>query len=218
MMTTWIQQPPSINPRNLVKRTLFLFSQLLMLPLVLASKLEEWLSAGKSESLFGFCTHLVAMLPGMPGAFLRKGFYTLTLEYCSPDCHIGFGSIFSHRYTVVEQHVYIGMYTIIGAAHIGEYSLIGSRASIVSRKSLHSMGEDGRWTPYSADSIEKTNIGKNVWVGEGCTVAANIGEGSQVGSGSVVTTDIKAGILVSGNPPRFIKKVEVESSVEAEGN
>ncbi len=207
-MMMLLQQSFNINLRRWIKFILLFTSQLLVLPLTIPCKLEVWCSSGKSESFFSLCTHLVAMLPGMPGAFLRKGFYTHTLDYCSTDCHIGFGSLFSHRHVVVEKHVYIGMYTIIGSAHIGEYTLVGSRVSILSRNSLHTMGSNGRWTPYSHNDVAKTQIGKNVWIGEGCTIAANIGDGSQVGSGSVVTTDIKAGILVSGNPPRFIRKIE----------
>lgn len=198
--------------RSTVKRTLIALSQLVMLPLIALCKIEEWLFAGKAETLFNLCSHVVALLPGMPGAFLRKGFYSLTLESCSTDCHIGFGTIFSHRQAIVEKHVYLGMYTIVGAVHLGEHSLIGSRASIISRNTLHTMGADGRWTSYEAGNLTKTRIGANVWIGEGCTIAANIGDGSQVGSGSVVSTDIKPGILVSGNPPRFIKKIDIPGS------
>ncbi len=199
----------TVNMRQIVKKMLIAFSQLLVMPLALPCKLEEWLSDGRAETVFGFSTQLVAMLPGMPGAFLRKAFYSLTLTSCSTECHIGFGSLFAHRSSVVEQHVYIGSYSIIGSAHIGEYSLIGSRASIISRQSLHTMGSDGRWTSYRSDAVVPTTIGKNVWVGEGCTIAADIGEGSQISSGSVVTSDIKPGILVGGNPPRFIKNIDV---------
>ncbi|MCU7555374.1 acyltransferase [Alteromonas sp. ASW11-19] len=199
----------TVNGRQMVKKMMIALSQLIVMPLVVPCKLEEWLSEGKAETVFGFSAQLVAMLPGMPGAFLRKAFYSLTLKSCSTDCHIGFGTLFAHRSSVIEQHVYIGTYAIIGSAHIGEYSLIGSRASIISRQTLHTMGSDGRWTSYSSDAVVPTTIAKNVWVGEGCTIAADIGEGSQISSGSVVTTDIKPGILVGGNPPRFIKNIDI---------
>ncbi|WP_414828060.1 acyltransferase [Alteromonas sp. H39] len=195
--------------RQFIKQSLIILSQITMSPLIVACKIEEWLTKGNSESVFGFCSHVVALFPGLPGAFLRKAFYSLTLEYCSTDCHIGFGTIFAHRSAIVEKHVYFGMYTIIGSARIGEYSLIGSRSSIISRNALHSMGEDGHWTAFTIDSVARTEIGSNVWIGEGCTVAANIGDSSQIGSGSVVSTDIKGGILVTGNPPRFIRHVDL---------
>ncbi|NDV91344.1 acyltransferase [Alteromonas sp. 345S023] len=216
MMTTITHTHKPLSGRQVAKWGLLFISQLIMSPFIILCKIEEWLSAGKSESMFSMCTHFVALLPGMPGAFLRKGFYTLTLDFCSPDCHIGFGSLFSHRSVRVERYVYIGMYTIIGSASIGAHSLIGSRSSIISRNALHEMGEDGHWTAYSADSVSQTNIGENVWIGEGSTIAANIGDRSQIGSGSVVSSDIKSGILASGNPPRFIKKIEVPAAVRSE--
>ena len=159
--------------------------------------------------VFHICTHILAILPGLPGAFLRRAFYSLTLDKCSQHCHIGFGSIFSHRFTTVEKYVYIGSYSIIGSAHLGEHCLIGIwRVSILSGKALHVLDEDGMWTPYSAERLTKVNLAKNVWIGEGAIIVADIGEGSMVGAGSVVTTNIKPHIIVTGNPARFVKNLE----------
>ncbi len=171
------------------------------------SRLEELL-LGKSELLFNFSSHIMAILPGAPGAFLRRAFYSLTLEKCSSHCHIGFGTIISHRCTTIEKHAYIGNYALIGSSYIGEHSLIGSRVSILSGDALHVLDESGMWTPYSSELLSRITISRNVWVGEGAIVAADVGESSMIGAGSVVTSNIKSSIMVTGNPARFVKQME----------
>lgn len=193
--------------KQTIKYLLNRISQLLVLPLVIPCKLEEIVFSRNTELIFHICTHIIALLPGLPGAFLRRGFYSLTLDECSLHCHIGFGSIFSHRFTTVGKHVYIGSYSIIGSAELGDHCLIGSRVSILSGKALHVLGEDGMWTPYSAERLSQVKLAKNVWVGEGAIIAADIGEGCMVGAGSVVTTNIKHHIIVTGNPARFVKNL-----------
>jgi len=194
--------------KKIFKFILNLISQVLVSPFALLCKLEELALPGKSEIIFGTCTHIVAMFPGMPGVFLRRAFYSLTLEECSLHCHIGFGTIFSHRSSIIKNHVYIGSYALIGSAYIGEHSLIGSRASILSGNALHTLGDDGIWTPFSADRVVRISIGKNVWVGEAAIIVADVGEGSMVGAGSVVSTYVKPNIVVAGNPCRFINKLD----------
>lgn len=193
--------------KHVIKHFLNLFCQLLVLPLGLLCKLEDVLSSGRAETVFHTCAHMMALFPGLPGVFLRRAFYSLTLEKCSSNCHIGFGAFFSHRGTTVEKHVYIGNYSMIGFAHLGEYCLIGSRVSIVSGKGLHALGEDGRWTPFSHERLNIVTLSKNVWVGEGAIVMADVGAGSMVGAGAVVTSDTRSHVIVAGNPARFVKNI-----------
>jgi virginiamycin A acetyltransferase len=194
--------------RHVIKSLLNLLSLILVLPLIIVCKLEEIIFSKNAELIFHTCTHILAIFPGLPGVFLRRAFYSQTLDECSQHCHIGFGSIFSHRSTTVEKHVYIGSYSIIGSSHLGEHCLIGSRVSILSGKELHVLGDDGMWTPYSAERLNQINLAKNDWVGEGAIIAADIGEGSMVGAGSVITTNVKPRIIVTGNPARFVKNLE----------
>ena len=194
--------------KNIAKLILNLFSQLVVIPFALLSRLEELLPR-KPELLFNMCSHIMAFLPGTPGAFLRRAFYTMTLEKCSSHCHIGFGAIISHRCTTIEKHVYIGNYALIGKAHLGEHCLIGSRVSILSGEALHILDESGMWTPYSSKRLSKVTISKNVWIGEAAIVSADIGESCMIGAGSVVSSSIKANVMVAGNPARFIKNTGI---------
>ena len=194
--------------RQVIKYILNLLSLILVLPLIIICKLEEFILSRDVELFFHICAHFLALLPGLPGAFLRRAFYSQTLDKCSLHSHIGFGSIFSHRSTTIEKHVYIGSYAIIGSAHLGEHCLIGSRVSILSGKELHVLGDNGMWTPYSAERLNQVKLANNVWVGEGAIIAADIGEGSMIGAGSVITTDVKPHVIVTGNPARFVKNLE----------
>lgn len=191
----------------LLKNTLNIICKVLMLPFIVPTKLEQWLLSAHSETVFGFCSQFVALLPGAPGMFLRRAFYSLTLDECSDHCYIGFGTIFSHRQVVVKDHAYIGKYALIGSAYIGENSLIGSRTSIVSGSGLHSLDEDGTWSSYSHEQLEMINIARNVWVGEGAIIIANVAEGCMISAGAVVTNKTKEKVLMAGNPARFVKKL-----------
>ena len=191
----------------LVKQILNFVCKIIMLPLVVPTKLERWLISPHSEAVFGFCAQLVALLPGMPGMFLRRAYYSLTLDECSDHCFIGFGTIFSHPQAVVKDNVYIGKYALIGSAHIEENSLIGSRTSIVSGSGLHSLNDDGTWSAYSHEHLEMIKISRNVWVGEGAIIIASVAEGCMISAGAVVTNQTKPKVLMAGNPARFVKKL-----------
>lgn len=196
---------------RLVKRILNRTCQLIALPFAALCWLEKT-AAPQSEVVFQFWSHLYSVVPGLPGVFLRRAFYSLTLDHCSLECYIGFGSVFSHRRAVVEDHVYLGLYSIIGSAHLGKKTLIGSRVSILSGKALHVRDDQGQWTPFDPDRIQQVTVGPNVWVGEGALIMANVGEGSLVGAGAVVTANVRDNIIVGGNPARFIRKLDVAES------
>ncbi|GAB5415433.1 MAG: hypothetical protein Cons2KO_30360 [Congregibacter sp.] len=157
------------------------------------------------ELVFNTCAHFVALLPGLPGAFIRRSFYTLTLDDCSQHCHIGFGSLFAHRQVRIADHVYIGSYALFGSVSIEENALIGSRTSVLSGQSLHELDESGQWSAYEANRLEQVCIGANTWVGEAAVISANVGAGCMIGAGSVVSTPIRDKVLLAGNPARFVR-------------
>lgn len=201
--------------KNTIKSLLNLFCRLLVIPLALPCKLEEILISKNAETIFHLCSQFMALIPGLPGVFLRRAFYSLTLEKCSTHCHIGFGTLFSHRNAIVEEHVYIGNYSMVGAAHLGSHCLIGSRVSILSGKALHVLDENGMWSSFSPERMVRVKIAPNVWIGEGAIVMADIGTGSMVGAGAVVTSNVRSHVIVAGNPARFIRNLQEDNSVNA---
>lgn len=53
-------------------------------------------------------------------------------------------------------------------------------------------------------------LGKNVWVGGGCTFlpGVTVGDNAVIGAGSVVSKDIPANVIAAGNPARVIRSLE----------
>jgi virginiamycin A acetyltransferase len=100
--------------RHKIKLVINKLSQLIALPFALTCWIESSLSK-QVEVIFVFWTNIFALLPGLPGVFLLRGFYSLTLQQCSLDSHISFGTLFNHRNSVIEDNVYIGNYCSIGS-------------------------------------------------------------------------------------------------------
>jgi len=153
-------------------------------------------------------TQLLAVVPGMPGVYLRAAYYRFALTSCSWEVHIGFGSIFSHRDAILGGRVSMGNYCIIGHARIGSGARIGSRVSIPSGKRQH-FDDQGRLA--SIDRFEQVRIGENVWIGEGAIVMADVGNECVISAGAVVVQPITDNHLAGGNPARILKPVESET-------
>jgi acetyltransferase-like isoleucine patch superfamily enzyme len=169
---------------------------------------SEKICGKQSEHIFLICAHCFAPLPGRPGAYLRRAFYRLTLEKCSPHCHIGFGSFFTHRKVIVEDYVNVGAYTMIGSANLGTRCLIGPRVSILSGKEQHVRDEKGEWSPFSQERMVMIKIGPDTWIGDGTVIMADVGRGCQIGACTVISTPVKDNVLVAGNPARYVKTFE----------
>lgn len=180
-----------------------------MLPIAFTCWLEKRTNP-RGEAVFSFWAQLTALLPGLPGVYLRRAFYRFTLNHCDLHFHIGFGAFFSHRQVVLEQGVYIGPYAIIGSAHLGEGCLIGSRVSVVSGGDLHELDESGCWTPADLCRLRQIKIGAHTWIGEGAIIMAPVGAGSMIAAGAVVGAPIAEGIMVAGNPARFVRRLRQE--------
>jgi acetyltransferase-like isoleucine patch superfamily enzyme len=159
------------------------------------------------EGVFVFWSHLFAFLPGLPGLYLRRAFYQLTLESCSPTAAIGFGALFCHRQTRVAEDVYVGPYAVMGSVHLGKGCMIGTRVSLLSGSLQHEWLEEGGWAPSDPVRFSKIEIGEHVWIGEAAIVMADVGAGSMVAAGTVVSAPIPPGIIVAGNPARFVRDV-----------
>lgn len=189
---------------------------LVVSPCALTSLLEQRISQS-AAGVFRFWGDVMSVLPGLPGAYLRRAYYCWTLESCSSRCHIGFGTIFAHRQATVEDSVYLGTYSLLGSVLLRRACLIGSRASIISGGAQHQRNSAGEWLPAKAENLQCVEIGTNAWLGEACLVAADVGPGAMVAAGSVVTRNVPRNVMVAGNPARFVKKLnEPEMSDEPE--
>lgn len=171
-----------------------------------------WITTASGRTgteIFQFWGQFMAIIPGLPGSYLRRAYYRMTLEYCAPDCHLGFGSLFAHRDSRVESDVYIGNYTMLGKVSLRKGCLIGSRTSILSGQNQHQFSPDGKWLPSNLEDFVQINIGENTWIGEAAVIMADVGKGTAVSAGSVVSSALPEFVVVAGNPARFVRKMEV---------
>lgn len=185
-----------------------------VLPAVLFVRAEDLLP-GRRDLFFDFFAHSFALIPGLPGVYLRRAYYRGVLEYCAMDCCICFGTVFSRRTARVDSGVYIGMYAVIGSVHLQRDCLVGSRASLLSGGQLHHY-EHGKWGPCDFAGETQIHIGEGAWLGEAVVVMSDVGEGALVAAGSVVATPVKARIVVAGNPARFVRRLDSPREVASD--
>jgi virginiamycin A acetyltransferase len=167
------------------------------------------------DAVYTLWTQLFAIVPGPPGVFLRRAFYRLTLAETSGTFHVGFGAMFAHRQAAVEDGVYIGPYAMIGTSRLRRGCLIGTRAGIISGSALHEIGSDGRRQPTDWSKLRTVDIGEHAWIGEGALVMADVGKGSTIAAGAVVSNAVPAGVVMAGNPARFIRHTAITGDSEA---
>ena len=189
--------------RAALKRALFVLSITLVSPVYLLYRINT-LFLDPESALQGL-SQFMALLPGLPGSFARRGFYYLTLRRCSPDATISFGTIFSTPECEIGSHVYIGAYCVVSDCIIGDDCLIGSHVHIVSGKHAHGFEDSEVPMRLQKASRSVVRIGPNSWVGNGAIVMADIGEACVVGAGSIVTKPIKENSVAAGNPARILR-------------
>jgi virginiamycin A acetyltransferase len=197
--------------RRAIKRSLDACCLPIVGPAVAMCRLEARLSE-RADAMFTFWAQTFALVPGLPGVFVRRAFYRRTLESCGDTFFIGFGAVFTHRLATIEDDVYVGPYAIIGAAALRHGCLIGSRCSIPSGGALHALDANLRWMPTDMTRLRRVEIGAHAWLGEASVVLADIGASTMVAAGSVVTTAVPAAIMVAGNPSRFVRRLSAVTS------
>lgn len=189
-----------MSARRFLKRVLFGASLVLASPMILAGWFERRVSNG--EAVFACAGQLLALIPGLVGTYLRAAYYYASLENCSWEIHVGFGSIFTHRGASLAENVSMGAYCVIGHANVGPNVMMGSRISIPSGKRQH-FDKSGRITTES--HFDTVRIGGGCWIGEGAIILASVGEGCIVSAGAVVIKDMPDACIIGGNPARIIR-------------
>jgi virginiamycin A acetyltransferase len=191
-----------MSARRLAKGAAFSICMAAVSPFIALAWAEKHLLRG--DALFNLFAQLLAPFPGFPGMYLRGAYYFGTLDGCSWETHVGFGSIFTHRGGALASRASMGSYCVIGHARIGAEAMIGSRVSIPSGKHQH-MDDTGNLVPVTR--YETISIGARTWVGEGAIVMANVGSDCIVTAGAVVTKEMPSRVLIGGNPARVIKEL-----------
>ena len=183
------------------KRAIFYISSMIVSPLVITDKIEKYFT--KSEQAFVFMGMALSLIPGTIGSYVRAAYYFFTLNDCSWEFHIGFGSIVTHRAAKIERHSSIGMYCILGCVRIGEDVMLANRVSIPSGKYQH-LADSGEIN--HENRMNTVLVGKGSWIGESSVILADVGEDCIVGAGSVVVKPFSSNNVIAGNPAKIIRR------------
>ncbi len=189
--------------RHFTKLLLNGFFALLTLPMALLFWAGGLLL--NKDSLFSSLSQAISLFPGKIGSYIRANTLHWVLPKASANCHIGFGTLFSHCDTDIGQGAYIGPQCNVGKCSIGHNCLLGSGVHILSGKGQHNLNDLNIPVKDQGGTFEKITIGEDTWVGNGAIIMANIGAHCVIAAGSVVVNDVEDFAIVAGNPARFIK-------------
>lgn len=153
-------------------------------------------------------------MPGLPGDYLRVGYYTLTLRRCSLYTRVSFGSFFAQSSSTVGGGVYIGAYCVLGSCSLGDRTQIASHVQILSGGHQHSRATDGRILSANETNFTPVTIGEDCWIGASAIVMADVGPRTTVGAGAVVTRPLPAGVVAVGNPARMLESAAQETAFQ----
>ncbi len=190
----------SVYLRSFAKHVATVAARILMFPAACVAGFGRW------REPYLFFAQVAAILPGLPGSYLRVAYYSFTLDGVGRNCHVGFGSYFAHSSASFGDRVGIGAYCVLGQVDIGEGTQVSSHVQILSGSRQHRRDECGRLTDEGR-LFRRITVGAHCWIGAGAIVMADLGEGATIGSGSVVSRDVPQGATVRGNPARDAEMV-----------
>ena len=190
--------------RSLPKRTLDAIAVLLVLPFVGLYALLRLAVRGRPDTLFQGFSQFFSLGPGLPGDYLRRAFYRLTIDSCAEECSIQFGTIFSTSGVQIGFGVYVGANCNIGHCQIGDDTLLGSNVTILSGKRQHHFARLDVPIRFQGGDYRSVSIGRDVWIGNGAIVMEDVGDQAVVAAGAVVVKPVEARSIVGGNPATVI--------------
>jgi hypothetical protein len=76
---------------------------------------------GRDAALEGSAQAL-ALVPGLPGDYLRRAFLMRVLDHCAPTATIRFGTLLSQAGARIDDRVYVGPRCDLGLVHLEKSS------------------------------------------------------------------------------------------------
>lgn len=148
--------------------------------------------------------HLAMLFRRIKKIYIR---YFMGLKNVHSTFNIGGFSQIS-KDLIAHEYSFIGKDCIIyPGVTIGRYTMLAPRVMIIGGD--HNFDVPGTPITFSGrPKIEKTEIGRDVWIGSNCIIKAgiSIGDGSIIAAGSIVTKSVHSYSIYGGVPAKFIRK------------
>lgn len=159
----------------------------------------------RDDAIFQFGSQFFSLFPGIPGNYLRIGFYAVVLDCGYPWPAISFGTTFAQRGSRIGARTYIGGFCNFGLCDIGDDVLIGTGVHLASSK-MHFYSRLDQPIRLQGGELQKIAVGDDCWIGNGAIIMGHVPTGSVVGAGSVLLEAQESYGIYAGSPARFIKK------------
>lgn len=145
---------------------------------------------------------LLAMVPGMPGIFLRRAWYSKVLSACGPGLSVAFGAVLIEAASRFGTNCYVGKYSLIGLVDVGDHLLCADGVQVLSGARPHGFAD--RHIPMSLQGDpqrSRVHIGADVWLGANSVVTADVPSHCVIGAGAVLVRPPQGEWLICGGVP-----------------
>lgn len=159
---------------------------------------------GADRALQGSAQAL-ALVPGLPGQYVRRAFLSVALAHCAPTSVVEFGVTFSQCAARLDDNVYVGPFCSLGRVHLERDVLVAGGVHIPSGADTHATTLVDTAIREQGGTRELIRVGQGTWIGNGAIVMADIGRDCVIGAGAVVTTAIPDRSVAVGVPARVIR-------------
>jgi acetyltransferase-like isoleucine patch superfamily enzyme len=147
----------------------------------------------------------LSIVPGRLGDYLRRAFYTRTLQRCATSATIQFGTLLSQVGVEIGEHVYIGPCCQLGLVTIENDVLLATGVHVPSGAMTHGIGDVTQPIREQEGARVRVRIGEGTWVGSAAIILADVGKHCVIGAGAVVTTPIPDYAIAAGVPAKVIR-------------
>jgi len=146
----------------------------------------------------------LALIPGTVGTVLRRGWYRQTLAGCGCNLVVDFGAGIRTPHSRVGDNCYIGLWSWIGWADIGNDFMSGSHFVVLSGRKQHDFNRRDVPMRLQPGTHRCVKIGDDVWAGASVTIAEDVAPHTVIASGAVVTKTFEPYDIIGGVPAKPI--------------
>ena len=159
---------------------------------------------GADRALEG-SSQFLALVPGLPGIYLRRAFLQFAIAGCAPTVTVEFGTLFSQAGARLDDNAYVGPGCHLGLVHLERNVLLAAGVHIPSGGATHGTGDVA--TPIRDQPGARTlvRVGEGTWIGSAAVILADVGAHSVVGAGAVVTRPLPDYVVAAGVPAKVIR-------------